>query len=74
MAIEKVKAYFKNYGMEDRVMEKDSSSATVEEAADVLGCEPGRIAIMIRNLSAVISLLFLLCNHTELIIAFSHIM
>ena len=44
MAIEKVKAYFKNYGMEDRVMEKDSSSATVEEAADVLGCEPGRIA------------------------------
>ena len=26
MAIEKVKAYFKNYGMEDRVMEKDSSS------------------------------------------------
>ena len=39
MAIEKVKAYFKNYGMEDRVMEKDSSSATVEEAADVLGCE-----------------------------------
>ena len=34
MAIEKVKAYFKNYGMENRVMEKDSSSATVEEAAD----------------------------------------
>ena len=46
MAIEKVKAYFKNYGMEDRVMEKDSSSATVEEAADVLGCEPGRILIV----------------------------
>ena len=36
MAIEKVKAYFKNYGMEDRFMEKDSSSATVEEAADAI--------------------------------------
>ena len=30
MSIEKVKAYFKNFGMEDRVMEFDVSSATVE--------------------------------------------
>lgn len=44
MAIEKVKEYFKAYGMEERVMEKDGSSATVEEAAEVLGCVPGRIA------------------------------
>ena len=33
MSIEKVKAYFKNFGMEDRVMEFDVSSATVELAA-----------------------------------------
>lgn len=44
MAIEKVKAYFKQYGMEDRVMEFDVSSATVELAAAALHCEPGRIA------------------------------
>lgn len=38
MAIEKVKEYFKQYGMEDRVIEFDSSSATVELAAKVLNC------------------------------------
>ena len=30
--------------MEDRVWEKEHSSATVEEAAEALGCEPQRIA------------------------------
>ena len=44
MAIEKVKAYFKEYGMEDRVRELDMSSATVELAAAALNCEPQRIA------------------------------
>lgn len=44
MSIEKVKAYFKNYGMENRVQELDMSSATVELAASALGCEPCRIA------------------------------
>ena len=44
MAIEKVKEYFRNYGMEDRVQEFDVSSATVELAAEALGCEPCRIA------------------------------
>jgi prolyl-tRNA editing enzyme YbaK/EbsC (Cys-tRNA(Pro) deacylase) len=44
MAIEKVKAYFKNYGIEDKVQELDVSSATVELAALALGCEPCRIA------------------------------
>ena len=28
MSIEKVRAYFRQYGMEDRVMEKEHSSAT----------------------------------------------
>ncbi len=44
MAIEKVKAYFKQYGMENRIIEMDESSATVELAAQALKCEPQRIA------------------------------
>lgn len=44
MAIEKVKEYFARFGMADRVREFDVSSATVELAAQALGCEPCRIA------------------------------
>ncbi len=44
MAIEKVKAYFATLGIEDRVLEFDVSSATVELAAAALGCEGERIA------------------------------
>ena len=44
MSIEKVKAFFAAYGMEDRVREFDVSSATVELAAQALHCEPCRIA------------------------------
>lgn len=44
MAIEKVKAYFREYGMEERIQEFDVSSATVELAAKALHCEPQRIA------------------------------
>ena len=44
MAIERVKAFFAEHGMEDRVREFDTSSATVELAAAAVGCEPARIA------------------------------
>ena len=44
MSIEKVKAYFNQYGIADRVREFDVSSATVELAAKALNCEPCRIA------------------------------
>lgn len=44
MAIEKVKDFFKQFGIEDRVREFPVSSATVELAAAALGCEPKRIA------------------------------
>lgn len=44
MAIEKVREYFKKFGIEDRIREFDVSSATVELAAKALGCEPCRIA------------------------------
>ena len=44
MSIEKVKAYFRSVGMEDRVLEFPVSSATVELAAQAVGCQPCRIA------------------------------
>lgn len=44
MAIEKVREYFKQFDMEDRVLEFEVSSATVELAAIALGCAPERIA------------------------------
>ena len=44
MAIDKVKEYFKQYNMENRIQEFDVSSATVELAAEALGCEGKRIA------------------------------
>ena len=43
MAIDKVKEYFRKFGMEDRIMEFDVSSATVELAAEAVGCEPAKI-------------------------------
>ena len=44
MAIEAVKEYFAQFGLADRVREFDVSSATVELAAQALGCQPCRIA------------------------------
>ena len=44
MSIEKAREYFRNYNMEDRILEFDVSSATVELAATAVGCEPKRIA------------------------------
>lgn len=44
MSIEKGRAYFRQYGMEDRVREFTVSSATVELAALALGVEGARIA------------------------------
>lgn len=44
MAIDKVKDYFRQYNMEDRILEFEVSSATVELAAQALSCEGKRIA------------------------------
>ena len=44
MSIEKVRAYFKAFGMEDRIQEFEVSSATVALAAQALGCDENRIA------------------------------
>ena len=44
MAIDRVKAYFRQFGIENKVMELESSSATVELAAAALNTEGARIA------------------------------
>lgn len=38
MSIEKVKSYFKVFGLEDRIIDFDTSSANVELAAAALNC------------------------------------
>lgn len=43
MSIEKVRAYFRSFGMENRILEFPVSSATVELAAKALNCEGCRI-------------------------------
>ena len=60
MSIENVKAYFKGYGIDERILEFDVSSATVELAAEALHCEPKRIA---KTLS------FLVDGHAVLVVA-----
>lgn len=44
MSITKVRAFFREHNMEDRVIEFEVSSATVALAAEALHCEPCRIA------------------------------
>lgn len=44
MSLVKVKNYFANFKMEDRIIEFDSSSKTVFEAANLLNCKEERIA------------------------------
>ncbi|MBQ4429159.1 MAG: YbaK/EbsC family protein [Clostridia bacterium] len=44
MSLERAKEYLKSVGFEDRIIIPDHSSATVAEAAEALGCEPGMIA------------------------------
>ncbi|WP_425538728.1 YbaK/EbsC family protein [Microaceticoccus formicicus] len=44
MSLERVKNYLGQFGLSDRIMEFDTSTATVELAAEAAGCEPERIA------------------------------
>ena len=44
MSIERVKEYFRACGIESSIQEFSASSATVGLAAELLGCEPCRIA------------------------------
>ncbi len=60
MSIDRVRTYFKQYDMEDRIQEFPVSSATVELAAAALNCQPQRIA---KTLS------FLVGGHAVLVVA-----
>lgn len=44
MSLESVKAHFKQWNRENDIMEFNTSSATVELAAEAIGVEPARIA------------------------------
>lgn len=44
MSVEAVRNYLKPYGIADHIIEFDAPSATVEEAAEDLGCKPALIA------------------------------
>jgi len=44
MSLTKVKDYFESYGIKNRIIELSESSATVDLAAEALGCEGKRIA------------------------------
>ena len=44
MSIERVRAYFKDQNIEDRIQEFEVSSATVELAAQAIGCQEKQIA------------------------------
>ena len=44
MAIDKVRNYLKQFNLDNKILEFNTSSATVELAAETLNCEPGRIA------------------------------
>ncbi len=60
MAIDRVKTYFKQYNMDNKIQEFAVSSATVELAAAALYCEPQRIA---KTLS------FMVDGHAILVVA-----
>lgn len=66
MAINKVKEYFKQYEIDNRIIEFDESSATVSEAAKRLGCKEELIA---KTLSFIINdkvILIVLAGDTKI--------
>lgn len=44
MSMERAREHLARFALEDRIIETEASSATVELAAEALGIEPGRIA------------------------------
>jgi len=44
MSVESVKEHFKQWNREQDIMEFDTTSATVQQAADTIGIIPARIA------------------------------
>lgn len=52
MSLERAKAHLKACGLQDRIMEFEVSSATVELAAQAVGCAPAHIAKTLSFLDA----------------------
>lgn len=44
MSVDRVRNYLRQWNLEDKIQEFEVSSATVELAAQAVGCEPARIA------------------------------
>lgn len=44
MSLQRAKEYLKKYNLDESILEFDTSSATVEQAANAIGCEPKEIA------------------------------
>ena len=46
MSMDKARAHLRRYGLEDRIIELADSSATVELAAQALGCAPEHLSLI----------------------------
>ena len=54
MAFEKAKAHLEKYGMADRIIVTEHSSATVAEAAEALGIHPVALKSRLRRAKAML--------------------
>ena len=59
MAFDKAKDYLAGYGLADRIIVTEHSSATVTAAADAIGCEPAMIAKTLSFLQGEVPVLIL---------------
>lgn len=66
MAIEKVKEYFSQFDMAERIREFEVSSATVELAAQALNCEPCRIAKTLSFMTGEGAILIVAAGNTKI--------
>lgn len=66
MAIGRVRDFFKTAGMEHRILEFETSSATVELAALAVGCEPRRIAKTLSFLQGVTPVLIVTAGDAKI--------
>ncbi|MDO5689981.1 MAG: YbaK/EbsC family protein [Tissierellia bacterium] len=66
MGVERVREYFKGFGLEDRIQVLNMSSATVELAAEAIGCEPKQIAKTITFLVDALPVMIVAAGHVKI--------
>ncbi|MCR4925988.1 MAG: YbaK/EbsC family protein [Clostridiales bacterium] len=66
MSTQSVREYLKKYKLDDEIIEFDSSSATVELAAEAIGCEPKQIAKSITLLNGERAILIVASGDTKI--------